>query len=66
MADYKTATLDHPKFQQNTPAGRSWRKRYSKENGGEWTNNGTWDWSGGVVETAKPAYVKPAISRKFN
>ena len=66
MANYNEATLDHPKFQQNTPAGRSWRKRYSKENGGEWTNNGTWDWSGGVVETAKPAYVKPAISRKFN
>ena len=66
MADYKTATLDHSQFQKNSPAGWSWRKRYTKENGGEWVNDGTWKWSGGVVKTAKPAVVKPVVSRKFD
>ena len=62
MADYKTATLDHPKFQQNTPAGRSWRKRYSKENGGEWANDGTWNWSGSVRTPApEPVAVEEPV-----
>ena len=66
MADYKTATLDHSQFQKNSPAGWSWRKRYTKENGGEWTRgDDTWTWSGGV-KTTKPSYVKPVISRKFD
>ena len=58
MANYNTSTLDHPTFQHNTPAGRSWRKRYSKENGGEWANDGTWNWSGSVKTPApKPVAV---------
>ena len=60
MADYNTATVDHPTFQQNTPSGRGWRKRYAKENGGGWVNtDGNWDWSGSVRNVVpKPVAFK--------
>ena len=64
MADYNTATLDDITFQRNTPSGVSWRKRYVKENGGEWTStDGTWSWSGGVVKTVKTPAPKPAVKK---
>ena len=72
MADYNSATVDSKTFQENTPSGRGWRKRYVKENGGEWTRgDDTWTWSGGAVSKPKPSYVtpvaeKPVVSRKFD
>jgi|TARA_R110000824_G_scaffold298301_1_gene486527 hypothetical protein len=66
MANFNEATLEHPKFQQNTPAGRSWRKRYTKENGGEWANDGTWSWSGGAVSKPKPSYATRVVKKEVD
>ena len=62
MADYNSATVDSKTFQQNTPSGRGWRKRYVKDNGGEWTRgDDTWTWSGSV-RTPAP---EPVVVEEF-
>ena len=62
MPNYNTVTVDDSTFQQNNRIGRNWRKRYTNENGGEWANDGTWNWSGSVRTPApEPVVVEEPV-----
>ena len=54
MSNFTNSKLDDAAFQRNDRVGRSWRKRYVKENGGTWAHVGQlYTWSGGTsVKTA--------------
>ena len=45
--NFSELTPDHEYFQGYNRRGRNFRKRYVKENGGDFThNNGVWEWMG--------------------
>ncbi len=61
MPNYSNSTLNDLTFQRNDRVGRSWRKRYVKENGGDFVQSGdTWTWGDGTpAKVFAPKKISP-------
>lgn len=63
MPEYNnTDPRTNPTFQRNDRIGKSWRKRYAKENNGAFVNTGEgWSWKSNASATPKPVVVSKTV-----